>query len=167
MYIDGIYLKRSWGASYENVAVMIAIGINQGGYREIIGCAEGFTESKESWCEFLVRLKSRRLKGVRMITGNKLLGMLSAIEETFPQARYQRCTVHFYRNVFGKVSEGKRANVAKMMGAIHAQESFEASMGKAREVAGALCEMKLAAAAKTVEDGVVETLSYTNFPMQH
>ena len=105
MYIDGIYLKRSWGASYENVAVMIAIGINQGGYREIIGCAEGFTESKESWCEFLVRLKSRRLKGVRMITGNKLLGMLSAIEETFPQARYQRCTVHFYRNVFGKVSQ--------------------------------------------------------------
>lgn len=75
--------------------------------------------------------------------------------------------MHFYRNVFGKVPRSKRAYVAKMLKAIHAQESFEASMGKAREVADALREMKLAAAAKTVEDGVVETLTYTNFPMQH
>lgn len=167
VYIDGIYLKRSWGGSYENVAVMIAIGVNRDGYREIIGCAEGFTESKESWREFLAWLKGRGLKGVRMVTGDKSLGMLGAIEETFPQARYQRCTVHFYRNVFGKVPRSKRAYVAKMLKAIHAQESFEASMGKAREVADTLREMKLAAAAKTVEDGVVETLTYTNFPMQH
>ena len=49
VYIDGIYLKRSWGGSYENVAVMVAIGVNGDGYREVIGCAEGFTESKERW----------------------------------------------------------------------------------------------------------------------
>lgn len=167
VYIDGIYLKRSWGGRYENVAVMIAIGINQDGYREIIGCAEGFTESKESWREFLAWLKERGLKGVRMVTGDKSLGMLGAIEETFPQARYQRCTVHFYRNVFGKVPKSKRAYVAKMLKAIHAQESFEASMDKAGEVVDTLREMKLGAAAITVEDGVIETLTYTNFPMQH
>jgi putative transposase len=167
VYVDGIYLKRSWGKSYENVAVMIAIGVNRDGYREIIGCAEGFTESKESWREFLAWLKSRGLRGVRMVTGDKSSGMLGALEEVFPQAKYQRCTVHFYRNVFGKVPKSKRAYVAKMLGAIHAQESFEASMGKAREVVEALREMKLTSAAKTVEDGVVETLTYTNFPMQH
>ena len=71
VYIDGIYLKRSWGKSYENVAVMVAIGVNKDGYREIIGCAEGFTESKESWKEFLFWLKGRGLKGVRMLTGDK------------------------------------------------------------------------------------------------
>ena len=93
--------------------------------------------------------------------------MLGALEEVFPKAGYQRCTVLFYRNVFGKVPTGKRAYVAKMLGAIHAQESFEASMRKAGEVVVELEDMKLAAAAKTIEDGVVETLAYMNFPMQH
>ena len=167
VYIDGIYLKRSWGGSYENVAVTIAIGVNEDGYREIIGCAEGFTESKESWKEFLLWLRSRGLQGVRMLTGDKSLGMLGALEEVFPEAKYQRCTVHFYRNVFGKVPKSKRAYVAKMLKAIHAQESFEASMQKAEEVADKLQEMKLHAAAKTVRDGAAETLAYTNFPMQH
>ena len=58
VYVDGIYLKRSWGSSYENVAVMVAIGVNGDGYREVIGCAEGFTESKECWRDFLSWLKS-------------------------------------------------------------------------------------------------------------
>lgn len=167
VYVDGIYLKRSWGGSYENVAVMIAIGVNEDGYREIIGCAEGFTESKDSWMEFLVWLKSRGLKGVRMVTGNKSSGMLGALEEVFPQARYQRCTVHFYRNVWSKAPKSKRPLVARMLKAIHAQESFEASMRKADEVASTLEEMKLVTAAKTVREGVAETLTYTNFPMPH
>lgn len=167
IYVDGIYLKRSWGGSYENVAVMIAIGVNSDGYREIIGCAEGFTESKESWKEFLLWLKSRGLKGVKMLTGDKSLGMLGALDEVFPKARYQRCTVHFYRNVLAKVPKGKRSYVAKMLKAIHAQESFEASIKKSQEVAEKLEQMKLATAAKTVTDGTAETLTYTNFPMQH
>jgi transposase-like protein len=146
---------------------MIAIGVNQDGYREIVGCAEGFAESKESWREFLAWLKGRGLKGVRMLVGDKSLGMLGAIEEVFPEARYQRCTVHIYRNVLGKVPKSKRAYVAKMLGAIHAQESHEASMRKADEVAGELEKMKLAAAAKTVREGLAETLTYTNFPMAH
>ena len=58
VYVDGIYLKRSWGGSYENVAVMVAIGVNDDGYREVIGAAEGFTESAECWREFLSWLKS-------------------------------------------------------------------------------------------------------------
>ena len=53
VYVDGIYLKRSWGGAYENVAVMIAIGADDDGYREVIGAAEGFTESAECWRELL------------------------------------------------------------------------------------------------------------------
>ncbi len=167
VYIDGIYLKRSWGGSYENVAVMVAIGVNADGYREIIGCAEGLTETKDSWKEFLAWLKDRGLRGVRMLTGDKSLGMPGAIEEVFPQARRQRWTVHFYRNVFSKVPKNKRPYVAKMLKAIHAQESFEASMGKVGEVVAELRNMRLPTAAKTVGEGVAETLPYTNFPMQH
>ena len=76
VYVDGIYLKRSWGGSYENVAVMVAIDVNEDGYREVIGCAEGFTESAECWRDFLSWLKSRGLRGVRMFTGDKMLASI-------------------------------------------------------------------------------------------
>ena len=167
VFIDGIYLKRSWGGSYENVSILVAIGVNGDGRREIIGCAEGFTESKDSWREFLLWLKGRGLSGVRMVTGDKCQGMVGALEEVFPQASYQRCTVHFYRNVFSKVPKQKRALVARMLKAIHAQESREAAMAKADEVAASLEGMRLGAAAKVVREGCLETLTYTDFPMQH
>lgn len=167
VFVDGVYLKRSWGGSYENVSVMVAIGVNGDGDREVIGCAEGFTESKDSWKEFLLWLRGRGLSGVRMVTGDKSLGMLGALEEVFPQAKYQRCTVHFYRNVLGKVPRQKRERVAKMLKAIHAQESLEASMAKAESVAADLEAMKLGAAAKVVREGCAETLTYTAFPMSH
>ncbi len=167
VFVDGIYLKRSWGGSYENVSVMVAIGVDGDGKREIIGCAEGFTESKDSWKEFLLWLKGRGLAGVRMFTGDKCQGMVGALEEVFPQARYQRCTVHFYRNVLGKVPRQKRALVAKMLRAIHAQESLEASAAKAEEVAAKLEGMRLGEAAKVVREGHMETLTYTRFPLQH
>lgn len=167
LFVDGIYLKRSWGGSYENVAVMVAIGVNSEGRREIVGCAEGFAESKESWKEFLLRLRGRELSGARLVTGDKSLGMFGALEEVFPEARYQRRTVRFCRNVFGKVPRQKRTRVAKMLNAIHAQESREASEAKASEVADSLESMKLLAAAKVVREGCAETLAYTDFPMQH
>ena len=71
VYVDGIYLRRSWGGSCGNVAVMVAIGVSEDGYREVIGCAEGFAESSERWRDFLSWLKSRGLRGVRMFTGDK------------------------------------------------------------------------------------------------
>lgn len=167
VFIGGIYLKRSWGGSYENVAVMVAIGVNDDGYREVIGADEGSTESAECRRDFLSWLKGRGLSGVRMITGDKAAAMTSAIAEVFPDALHQRCTVHFYRNVLSKVPKNKRAKVAAILKAVHAQESFDASKGKADAVVVELEEMKLSAAAKTVRDGVAETLAYTRFPMQH
>lgn len=167
VFIDGIHLKRSWGGSFENVAIMVAIGVNDDGFREIIGAAEGFTESGECWREFLSWLKGRGLSGVRMFTGDKAASMTGAIAEVFPDAAYQRCTVHFYRNVLAKVPRTKRPQVAAMLKAIHAQESFDASMEKASAVTESLNKMKLASAAKCVRDGVVETLAYTRFPMRH
>lgn len=121
---------------------MVAIGVNGDGDREVIGCAEGFTESKDSWKEFLLWLRGRGLAGVRMVTGDKSLGMLGALEEVFPQARYQRSTVHFYRNVFGKVPGQKREKVAKMLKAIHAQESLVSANLKLTTFANASRRMR-------------------------
>ena len=168
VYVDGIYLKSvSWGGSYENVAVMVAIGVNDDGYREVIGAAEGFTESSECWREFLSWLRSRGLRGVRMFTGDKAAGMVGSIAEVFPEAAYQRCTVHFYRNVLAKVPKSKRPRVAAMLKAIHAMESREAAEAKALEVASELEKSKLREAATVVRDGYAETLTYTRFPREH
>ena len=167
VYVDGIYLKRAWGGAVENVAVMVAIGVNGDGYREVIGAAEGFTESTECWREFLSWLKSRGLRGVRMFTGDKAAGMVGALAEVFPDAAYQRCAVHFYRNALSKVPSSKKKAVAARLKAIHAQESFEACEGKALRVASDLEGMKLKEAAKVVREGYLETLAYTRFPEEH
>lgn len=95
VYVDGIYLKRCWGQEYENVSVLVAIGVNKEGHREILGAAEGLKEDAESWKSFFVWLKERGLKGVRLIIGDKALGMTEAIAQVFPKAKYQRCIVHF------------------------------------------------------------------------
>ena len=115
----------------------------------------------------LLRLRGRGLSGVRLVTGDKSPGMLGALEEVFPEVRHQRCTVRFYRNVFGKVPRRKRARVAKMLKAIHAQGSREASEAKASEVADSLESMKPFAAAEVVREGCAETLAYADFPIQH
>ncbi len=100
-------------------------------------------EDKASWAGFFQWLKGRGLDGVKLIAGDKCLGMLEAVGEVFPDAKYQRCTVHFYRNVFSVVPRSKVKLVAKMLKAIHAQESKKAAHEKARAVIAKLREMKL------------------------
>lgn len=167
LFVDGIYLKRSWGGSYENVAVLVAIGVNSSGEREVVECSEGYSESADSWKEFFSWLMGRGLAGVRLVTADKCSGMLGAIEEAIPMARYQRCAVHFYRNVLSRVPVTKRKGAARMLKAIHAQESREACERKAAEVADSLDAMRLGAAAKVVRAGIGETLTYTGFPPEH
>ena len=87
--------------------------------------------------------------------------------EVFPEAKYQRCTVHFYCNVFSVTPRSKVKLAAKMLKAIHAQESRKAAREKAKAVVEGLCSMKLKEAAKKVEDGIEETLTYCDFPSEH
>ncbi len=167
IFVDGIYLKRCWGGEFENCSVLIAIGVNKDGYREIIGACEGLKEDTESWKNFFVWLKSRGLSGVKLIIGDKALGMVEAIGEVFPNAKYQRCTVHFYRNVFSVVPKNKVKEVAKMLKAIHAQEDKDAALEKAASVTKKLRNMKLNKAAQKVEESITETLTYMSFHTEH
>ena len=146
---------------------MVAIAVNEDGYREVLGAAEGMKEDKTSWINFFQWLKGRGLDGVKLIVGDKCLGMLEAVGEVFPDAKYQCCVVHFYRNVFSAVPKTKGKQIAKMLRAIHAQESKKAAREKAKLVVAELKEMKLKEAAKKVEDGIEETLTYCDFPSEH
>lgn len=167
VYVDGVYLKRSWGGEIQNVSILVAIGVNEDGCREIIGAAEGMKEDKDSWRAFFVWLKERGLSGVRLIIGDKNLGMLETIPEVFPDACYQRCTVHFYRNIFSVTPRNRMKAVSMMLKAIHSQESKEAAREKAVQIAEKLKKMKLSAAAKKLQEGIEETLTYMDFPTQH
>jgi transposase-like protein len=167
VYLDGIWLKRSWGGEVKNVAVLIAIGVDQEGYREVLGVAEGLKEDAESWRNFLRHLKERGLTGVKLFVTDKCLGLIEALAEFYPEAAWQRCVVHFYRNVFTAVPKGRVREIAAMLKAIHAQEDQAAAVEKARAVVAKLREMKLAKAAAIVEEGVEETLSYYAFPREH
>ena len=93
--------------------------------------------------------------------------MLESLEEVYPNAKYQRCTVHFSRNVFSVIPHGKIPTVNRMLKAIHAQENKNTARVKAQAVAQQLREMKLTAAAKKIETGIDETLTYMDYPAQH
>lgn len=167
VYLDGIWLKRSWGGEVKNVAILVAIGVDSEGNREILGVCEGTKEDLESWRKFLRHLKERGLKGVRLIISDKCLGLVEALGEFFPEAQWQRCVVHWYRNVFTAVPKGKVKSVAAMLKAIHAQEDRQAARRKAADVVEKLEAMKLGKAATLVREGVEETLSYMAFPTEH
>ena len=167
LYLDGIVLKRSWAGEVRNVSLLVAISVNAEGYREILGIVEGAKEDKAGWSGFLAHLKGRGLAGVRLIVSDACMGLVESAAEFYPEARWQRCMVHFYRNVFSHVPAGKLRAVALMLKAIHAQESLEAARRKATEVVARLCELRLATAAELVETAVPETLAYYAFPEEH
>jgi transposase-like protein len=167
VYLDGLVLKRSWGGEVKNVSVLAAIGVDQDGFRRMLGVAEGHKEDKAGWLGFLKHLKARGLQGVRLMISDACLGLTEAIAEVFPDADWQRCAVHFYRNVFSHVPNAKVRDVAAMLKAIHAQENREAAEAKATDVVSKLKAMKLRAAAELVENAIHETLTFFAYPPQH
>ncbi len=88
------------------MAVLVAIGVDQDGYRQVLGVVEGMKEDAESWRNFLRHLKERGLAGVRLVTTDKCLGLVEALGEFYPAAVWQRCMVQWYRNVLSVVPTG-------------------------------------------------------------
>lgn len=167
VYLDGIVMKRTWAGEVRNVSLLVAIAVNSEGFREILGIVEGAKEDKAGWSGFLKHLKERGLKGVRLIISDACIGLAESAAEFFPEAAWQRCTVHFYRNVFSHVPRPKMREVAAMLKAIHAAEDVQAAREKARQVVTKLRGHRLTKAAELVESGIEETLAYYGFPEEH
>src|SRR6476619_4564855 len=167
VYLDGIVLKRSWAGEVRNVSLLVAIGVNESGYREILGICEGAKEDKAGWSGFLKHLKERGLTGVRLIISDACLGLAESAAEYFPDAAWQRCVVHWYRNIFSHVPSTKVREIAAVLKAIHASEDIVAAREKAVRVIEKLHGFRLTRAAELVEAAVEETLSYYAFPEEH
>ena len=160
-------LKRSWAGEVRNVSVLVAIGVGSDGYRRILGVAEGHKEDKSGWSGFLKHLKERGLSGVKLIISDASIGLKGSAGDYYPEAEWQRGMVHFYRNVFSHVPNAKVKEVARMLKAIHAQESLAAARIKAGDLVVQLKQMRLGKAAVLVEEAIEETLTYYRFPDNH
>jgi putative transposase len=115
-------------------APLVTSAVNSEGFREILGICEGAKEDKSGWSTFLRLLVDRGLRGGRLIISDACRGLVESAAEYLPEAAWQRCMVHFYRNVFSHVPVTRVSDVSQMLKAIHAQESREAADSKARAV---------------------------------
>lgn len=147
--------------------MLVAFAVNSEGYREIIGVAEDAREDKAGWSSFLEHLKRRGLSGVELFISDKCMELVESIAEFYPAARWQRCVVHFYRNVFSVVPKRTVREVSAMLKAIHAEENREQALVKAEYVHQKPAEMKLPKASSMVKESIHETLEYMFFPDEH
>ena len=169
MFVDGVWHKRSWSGHVENVSVLVAIGINAEGHREVIGVTEGMREDSASWEQFLRGMIERGLKGVRLVVGDRCAGLVSTVDSMLPKARYQRCMVHFLRNVLSKTPPSHREWASAALKAVFAMKSRESALDKAETVAAEMEARRLKAAANCLREGIGETTAYLlpEFPDGH
>lgn len=169
VFMDGVWHKRSWGGHVENVSVLVAIGVDSEGHREVIGVAEGMKEDGDSWEQFVRGMIERGLKGVRLVVGDRCAGLVSTVNSMLPKARYQRCMVHFMRNVLSKTPPTHRQWASAALKAIFAMESRESALAKAESVAAEMEARRLKAAANCLREGAGETTTYLlpEFPDGH
>ena len=169
LFMDGVWHKRCWGGSVENVSILVAVGVGMDGRREVLSVAESMKEDSESWREFIKSMLARGLKGVRLVTGDRCAGLVAAVNELLPGARYQRCMVHFERNILAKVNPKNRDWAADALKAIFSMESRDKALEKAESVAKDMEARKLREAAKCLREGIGETTTYLldDYPREH
>ena len=169
VFVDGVWHKRSWGGSVENVSVLVAIGVDAEGHREVIGVTEGMKEDRDSWEQFFRGMIERGLKGVRLVVGDRCAGLVSTVGSMLPKARYQRCMVHFMRNVLSKTPPAHGEWASAALKAVFAMESRESALAKAESVAAEMESRRLKAAADCLREGVGETTTYLlpEYPARH
>ena len=169
VFVDGVWHKRSWGGHVENVSVLVAIGVSTEGRREVIAVDEGMREDAASWEQFFRSMIERGLRGVRLVVGDRCAGLVATVGSMLPKAKYQRCMVHFMRNVLLKTPPTHREWASAALKAVFAMESRESALDKAEQVAAEMRSRRLRAAANCLREGVGETTTYLldEFPDGH
>ena len=166
LYLDGISLTVRWGGASERVSLLVAIGVSEEGFREVLACVAGFRESEESWRGLLRGLAARGLQGVRLVVSDACAGLKAAVADFLPGAKWQRCTVHVMRNVLDKVPQSRRSEVAAAAKTIWYQESAEEARHKAARVIAQFGK-SLPAAMRTLENALEDSLTFHAFPREH
>lgn len=166
LIVDARYEKVRRDSRIVSIAVMIVVGITDCGYREVLGYHIGDSESESSWSSVFKDLRDRGLRGVEMLVSDAHKGIISAKNKHFQGVCWQRCRVHFMRELINKSSWRDHKELTKDLKSIYASEEKKMCLSTAREVAEKW-EKKYPLISKIVVEGVEDTLTVLSFPGLH
>ena len=165
LWIDATYVKVRQNGRIVSVAVIVAVGVNSDGRREVLGMDIGPSEAETFWTEFLRKLARRGLRGVRLVVSDAHEGIKASVAKVLT-ATWQRCRVHFMRNALAHAGKSGRRVVSAFVATAFAQEDAASASRQWRTVADQL-RPKLPKLATLMDDAEADVLAYMGFPAQH
>ena len=165
LWIDATYIKVRQNGRIVSVAVIVAVGANADGRREVLGMQVGPSEAETFWTDFLRGLARRGLRGVKLVISDAHEGIKAAVSKVM-HATWQRCRVHFMRNVSAHAGKSARRVVTAFMSAAFAQDTADAAKGQWRKVADQV-RPSLPKLAGLLDDAEADVLAYMSFPAAH
>jgi putative transposase len=173
VFLDATYCKarvggdkHGKGARVASQAVVIATGVSADGRREVLGCAVGDSETQDFWSEFLLTLRDRGLGGTQLVISDHHRGLMNAIDATMAGVAWQRCRVHFMRNVLARVPKGQGEMVAAAIRTIFAQPTGPLVRAQVETIA-VMLEPQLPVVATMLRDSMEEITAFADFPEAH
>jgi len=166
LWIDATYVKTREAGRIVSVAVIVAVGVNTEGQREVLGLKVGASEAEPFWTEFLRSLNRRGLRGVKLVISDSHEGIKAAAAAKTLKATWQRCRVHFVRNVLAYANKTQRRMVSAAIGTVFVQETAEAARTQWRSVADQFRE-KLPNLSAMMDEAENDVLAFMGFPRAH
>jgi transposase-like protein len=165
LWIDATYVKVRSNGRVVPVAVIMAVGVNADGRREVLGMDIGPSEAETFWTAFLRKLARRGLRGVKLVVSDAHEGIKAAVSKVL-SATWQRCRVHFMRNALAHAGRSGRRVVSAFIATAFAQDDAEAAKAQWRRVADQL-RPKVAKLATLMDEAEADVLAYMTFPAAH
>jgi len=165
LWIDATYVKARDAGRIVSAAVIVAVGVNSDGRREVLGMDIGPSEAETFWTEFLRKLRRRGLRGVKLVISDAHEGLKAAVAKVM-HASWQRCRVHFLRNALAHAGKSGRRVVSAFIATAFAQDDAAAASAQWRKVADQL-RPKLPKLAALMDEAEPDVLAYMTFPAAH
>jgi len=166
LYLDATYLKVRWGASVTSMALLVCVGVDEEGFREVLAVEVAGSEKSEAYASLLRGLLDRGLWGVRLVISDDHEGIKAAVRGELPGVGWQRCVVHFERNVLSHVPSSLMAEVAEDLKAVFKVRREKTARALAEEFVE-LYESRYPKAVSVFEAGVEDALTYLGLPGSH
>ncbi len=166
LYLDATFLDARWARTVENVSALVAYGVGKDGHRQLLAITIGPEESEASWTDLLRQLLDRGLKGVKLVIADAHAGLAKAVRRLLPEARQQRCVVHFMRNVLAKAPHRHRARLGKQLSSIFRADGLKEARALHEELKQGLGK-QVPECMEVLASGFAAATQFFAFPKAH